>query len=29
MRICGAVIDVDENTGHAIAIERLNLSHEQ
>ena len=27
-RICAAVIDVDENTGQARAIERLNLSHE-
>lgn len=29
VRICGAVIDVDEATGHARAIERVNLSHEQ
>ena len=27
-RICGAVIDVDEETGRARAIERINLSHE-
>ena len=27
-RICGAVIDVDESTGQARSIERLNLSHE-
>src|SRR6266436_3688125 len=27
-RICGAVIDVDEETGRARSIERLNLSHE-
>lgn len=29
MRICGAVIDVDEVTGHALSIERLNLAHDQ
>ena len=29
MRICGAVIEVDENTGHARTIERLNLAHDQ
>src|SRR6266702_2713788 len=28
VRICGAVIDVDEETGRARAIERINLSHE-
>lgn len=27
-RICAVVIDVDENTGRARTIERLNLSHE-
>jgi 2',3'-cyclic-nucleotide 2'-phosphodiesterase len=27
-RICGAVVDVDENTGQARSIERLNLPHE-
>ena len=29
VRICGAVIDVDEATGQALAIERVNLAHEQ
>jgi calcineurin-like phosphoesterase len=29
VRICGAVIDVDETTGHARGIERLNLAHDQ
>jgi calcineurin-like phosphoesterase len=29
VRICGAVIDVDETTGHARSIERLNLAHDQ
>ena len=29
VRICGAVIDVDENTGRAKSIVRLNLPHEQ
>lgn len=29
MRICGVVIDVDESTGHARTIERLNLPHDQ
>ena len=28
-RICGAVLDVDEETGRARSIIRLNLSHEQ
>lgn len=28
-RICAAVIDVDEETGKARSIERLNLAHEQ
>jgi len=28
VRICAAVIDVDETTGHARSIERLNLGHE-
>jgi metallophosphoesterase (TIGR00282 family) len=28
VRICGAVIDIDEETGQARSIERLNLSHE-
>lgn len=27
LRICGAVIDVDEGTGRARSIERINLSH--
>ena len=25
LRICGVVIDIDESTGHATAIQRLNL----
>ena len=29
VRICGAVVDVDEATGRARSIERINLSHEQ
>jgi calcineurin-like phosphoesterase len=29
VRICGAVIDVDEATGQARNIQRLNLSHDQ
>jgi len=29
VRICAAVIDIDEETGHARRIERLNLAHEQ
>jgi hypothetical protein len=29
MRICGAVIDIDETSGHARTIERLNLAHDQ
>jgi metallophosphoesterase (TIGR00282 family) len=29
VRICGAIVDVDEETGRARAIERINLSHEQ
>jgi 2',3'-cyclic-nucleotide 2'-phosphodiesterase len=29
VRICAAVIDIDEETGHARGIERLNLAHEQ
>ena len=28
VRICGAVLDVDEETGKARSIERINLSHE-
>jgi 2',3'-cyclic-nucleotide 2'-phosphodiesterase len=28
VRICGAIIDVDEETGRARSIERINLSHE-
>jgi metallophosphoesterase (TIGR00282 family) len=28
VRICGVVVDVDENTGKARSIERINLSHE-
>src|SRR5947207_9102684 len=27
VRICGAIVDVDEQTGRARSIERLNLSH--
>jgi len=29
VRICGAVIDVDETTGNARTIERVNVAHEQ
>lgn len=29
VRICGAIVDVDEETGRARSIERLNLSHEE
>jgi metallophosphoesterase (TIGR00282 family) len=29
VRICGAVVDIDEATGQARGIERLNLSHDQ
>ncbi|HKG79988.1 MAG TPA: YmdB family metallophosphoesterase, partial [Pyrinomonadaceae bacterium] len=29
VRICGAVVDIDETTGKARQIQRLNLSHEQ
>jgi len=29
VRICGAVIDIDESTGHARSLVRLNLPHEQ
>jgi metallophosphoesterase (TIGR00282 family) len=29
VRICGAVIDVDQETGHARTIERVNLAHDQ
>ena len=29
VRICGAIVDVDEETGRARSIERINLSHEQ
>src|SRR4030088_925661 len=29
VRICGAIVDVDEGTGRARSIERINLSHEQ
>jgi 2',3'-cyclic-nucleotide 2'-phosphodiesterase len=28
VRICGAVVDIDEETGQARSIERINLSHE-
>jgi len=28
VRICGAIVDVDEATGRARSIERINLSHE-
>ncbi len=28
VRICGAVVDVDEETGRARSIERINLSHD-
>ena len=29
VRICAAVLDIDESTGHTRNIERLNLSHNQ
>jgi metallophosphoesterase (TIGR00282 family) len=29
VRICAAIVDVDEETGRARSIERINLSHEQ
>ncbi|HEX5884189.1 MAG TPA: YmdB family metallophosphoesterase, partial [Pyrinomonadaceae bacterium] len=29
VRICAAVIDIDESSGRARSIERLNLGHEQ
>jgi 2',3'-cyclic-nucleotide 2'-phosphodiesterase len=29
VRICAAVVDIDETTGQARDIQRLNLSHEQ
>jgi metallophosphoesterase (TIGR00282 family) len=29
VRICGAVVDVDEETGRSRSIERINLGHEQ
>jgi calcineurin-like phosphoesterase len=29
VRICGAVVDVDETTGRARSIERINLCHDQ
>jgi calcineurin-like phosphoesterase len=29
VRICAAVLDIDEDTGRARKIERLNLSHDQ
>lgn len=29
VRICGAVVDIDEETGRARSIERINISHEQ
>jgi calcineurin-like phosphoesterase len=29
VRICAAVLDIDESTGRARNIQRLNLSHEQ
>jgi len=29
VRICGAVIEIDESTGRANRIERINLAHEQ
>jgi 2',3'-cyclic-nucleotide 2'-phosphodiesterase len=29
VRICGAMIDIDETTGRARGIERVNLAHEQ
>jgi calcineurin-like phosphoesterase len=27
VRICGAIVEVDEETGRARSIERINLSH--
>jgi calcineurin-like phosphoesterase len=29
VRICAALMDIDESTGHARNIERLNLSHKE
>jgi calcineurin-like phosphoesterase len=29
VRICAAVLDIDETTGRARDIQRLNLSHDQ
>ena len=29
VRICGAVIDIDEESGKARSIERINLAHDQ
>jgi calcineurin-like phosphoesterase len=29
VRICAAVVEIDEASGHARKIERLNLSHDQ
>jgi 2',3'-cyclic-nucleotide 2'-phosphodiesterase len=29
VRICAAVVEIDESTGKATDIQRLNLSHEQ
>jgi calcineurin-like phosphoesterase len=29
VRICAAVIDIDESTGRARSIDRLNLGHDQ
>ena len=29
VHICGAVVDIDEETGHARSIARINVSHEQ
>jgi len=29
VRICGAVLDIDETTGKAREIHRFNLGHEQ
>jgi 2',3'-cyclic-nucleotide 2'-phosphodiesterase len=25
LRVCGVMIDIDESTGHALAIQRINL----
>jgi len=25
LRICGAIVDIEETSGHALSIERLNL----